>query len=703
MDRDGVGRGGKVVLVEWGDEVYGFGMTDEDGAFSMPMSDDGDMTAEEVTLVIRDPARGGDVVETIPLAEADGAERDGEHVVRVVLEATDPVSHGTVEHRGLSPDALAGDRADEGRFVRSLELPPHRPGEAFLRALGAEDGPMHEAADDPGGDTSVPAGFPIFAQFIDHEITLDLTSSLERRVDPNGLENFRTPRLDLDSLYGDGEEGSPFLYDQRREGKLLLADPDPDVLRETGVPTGPYDLQRNRQGRALSVDPRNDENQILSQMLVAFVRFHNHVVDYITSGPGADDEYDLVDDEDGDATAAEEMDVLERARRLVRYHYQWAIRHDFLPAVCDRSVLEDVEQHGRQYFLTGETPAIPIEFAVAAYRYGHSRIRNRYELNDRSGVLRLFPDMHPGTDGDGVAMDDNLRGFDYASPDRAVDWERFFEYGDAPTQRARAVDPFLSDSLFTLPFINRDGVTSLATRNLLRGRALGLPSGQALAEAMGYEPIPNDALPTADGTFAELLREHGRGAETEAPAWYYILAEAQVQADGERLGAVGSRIVAEVFHGLLHLDETSVVTAAPDDWTPVLPGAEGTGEGYGLADIFAFASRPAPDGLTIADVEPTGTERVTLAQTGNGTVDIGDYSVEFGDGERARIGNATDERSVTLAPGERLDVYPGEGTGSASEVYLGVRGGRPVLADAGDTVTVRTGTGELSDTVTYGD
>ena len=63
-----------------------------------------------------------------------------------------------------------------------------------------------------GNNPRIPAGFTYLGQFVDHDITLDLTSFGEKESDPTAVENFRTPALDLDSIYGLGPDGSRQLY-----------------------------------------------------------------------------------------------------------------------------------------------------------------------------------------------------------------------------------------------------------------------------------------------------------------------------------------------------------------------------------------------------------------------------------------------------------------------------------------------------------
>src|SRR5206468_11088719 len=148
------------------------------------------------------------------------------------------------------------------------------------------------------------AGFTFIGQFIDHDITLDTTPLNLQQEDPDATVNFRTPRYDLDSLYGRGPGSDPQFYETADPAKLALA---------TNV-NGVLDVQRDPiTGRAIIPDRRNDENLIISQLHKAFIQFHNRIVDYARA-QGIRPEW-----------------VFETARRLTRWHYQWAVIHDFLP------------------------------------------------------------------------------------------------------------------------------------------------------------------------------------------------------------------------------------------------------------------------------------------------------------------------------------------------------------------------------------
>ena len=210
-----------------------------------------------------------------------------------------------------------------GRFGRMFRtLSPFEPDNGDLERLAqmmVEEERPPEGGWQPGrveerDNPEIPAGFTYLGQFVDHDITFDPVSNLDRQNDPDGLENFRTPRYDLDSVYGRGPNNDPFLYDQERPSKLLVG-----TNRN-----GELDLPRNSQGRALIGDPRNDENILLSQLHLLFIRFHNAVVDHVAQ------------------TGLEGDDLFFEAQRIVRLHYQWIVVHDFGRRLVGQEVLDDI-------------------------------------------------------------------------------------------------------------------------------------------------------------------------------------------------------------------------------------------------------------------------------------------------------------------------------------------------------------------------
>jgi len=434
--------------------------------------------------------------------------------------------------------------ADSGKYGRMFAtLPALAADEEYLLKLGREGslmdvdaayGNRQENTDNP----RIAAGFPILGQFIAHDITAD-RSLLLHHARLEELRNFRTPRLDLECLYGAGPSGDPHLYDMEDFDKFLIGVNDIGALD---------DLPRNRQGRALVGDPRNDVHLIISQLHLAFLKFHNRVVDWLRD------------------QGLPASDVFNEARKLVRWHYQWIVAHEFLPLSVGDALMDDLLTNGTHYYAYDESPFIPVEFADAAYRFGHSQIRSRYVLN-KSGVSgNVFPDC---------------AGTCPVKHERVLDWSYFFEIpGQQAPQASKKIDTSLAHSLMHLPdsVVGKTTVPeqhSLAYRDLERGLALDFPSGEAIARAIGVEPL------TGDEVGLNKLGHHG-----ETPLFYYILREAEVRNGGKHLGNVGGRIVAEVLLGLLDGDPTSYRNAATE-WTPALPGAR-RGD-FKVADLLKFA------------------------------------------------------------------------------------------------------------------
>lgn len=455
---------------------------------------------------------------------------------------------------------------DQGKFGRLFPtLPPFSSDNPSIREslleLGKPGGLMDAGDSPPPADPLTPnpnnrdnpamtAGFTFLGQFLDHDLTFDPTSSLERQVDPESIQNFRTPMFELDNVYGAGRAASPLLYDQNAPGanKMLI-----DAA-------APKDLPRNSQNTAIIGDPRNDENLIVSQLHLAMLKFHNAVVDHVMAG--------------GITNPNEAFD---EAQRLVRWHYQWIILHEFLPTTVGQALVSDILKKGRKFYNWRNAPFIPVEFSVAAYRFGHSQVRPGYIANFAGDNGQPFKKhiFNAALD-HSVADPDDLSGGKRA-PRRFIDWPTFFDLGDGRSKPNKRIDTKLSSPLFQLPFIapNMPGnPQSLAQRNLLRHLTFSLPSGQRVSKAMGITPLTPD----------ELSELKPFNLDTRTPLWYYILKEAEVKKDGKTLGPVGGRIVAEVFLGVLQGDSMSFLRQDPD-WTPTL----GSSHDFKMTDLLRFA------------------------------------------------------------------------------------------------------------------
>jgi hypothetical protein len=413
------------------------------------------------------------------------------------------------------------------------------------------------------------AGSTFVGQFIDHDITFDQTSTLGVPQNPLVSPNTRSPALDLDSVFGGGPGVRPDLY---------VANPDGSVGPQLKIGSGGMheDVPRaaNADGTysALLGDPRNDETVMIAGLHCAHILFYNRVLDQLG-------ELNL-----SPFPSAHNSDRTNRyvrfliAREITLWHYQWLLVNEHLPQIAGQSVVNDVLRRGNRFYNPPAGDAfMPIEFGAAAYRFGHSMVRPSYRANFTSGAGDsanpgdnpffglVFDQDQPAFSGPITSDRDDLLG-GYPAPRRYIGWQTFFDFGDGQVKNNKRIDTTISSVLFTLPLPaiaphTQTSPTVLPQRNLLRQLTWGLPSGQAVARAMGAPALGASDLGDIAGVYAPFARS--------TPLWYYILAEAKAITDGITLGPVGGRIVTETLIGLLRADPTSYLSIYPR-FTPFL-------------------------------------------------------------------------------------------------------------------------------------
>lgn len=523
------------------------------------------------------------------------------------------LKHSTPHGRGvrglnLSRSSLLFSGAF-GRLFRAL--PPAEFGDndqetlANLKSLGkamvaTEDKPK----DGPDAEESgIPSLYTYLGQFVDHDITFDPASSLQQQNDPDGLVDYRTPRFDLDNVYGRGPDDQPYLYDFSSgpgRAKFLLGQP---LTGGGTLNSKAKDVPRNdsQPARAIIGDPRNDENALVSQLQGLFLQFHNRLID--------EKKLNFVD-----------------AQRTLRYHYQWMLINDFLVKLVNKQTLHQVFPHlvahssiadnppELKYYHARDEAFMPLEFSVAAYRFGHSMVRPGYRLNDGT-LLPIFGEEGPPD------RPNSLRGFMAPKSDWALDWARFIDIEERPNgvllndngklsdgkdpssqqitenkqrlQLAYRIDTSIVFPLGDLPPDVADLIIpSLAERNLVRGWRLRLPSGQSVAKAMGEKIInPIHIGKFQDTPEVQSIDKINLRFKDNCPLWVYCLAETEHETvighsgvKSKLLGPVGGRIVAETFAGLLKYDSYSFFNQDPN-WKPTI----GDGKDFGLKDFVNYA------------------------------------------------------------------------------------------------------------------
>lgn len=517
--------------------------------------------------------------------------------------------HGWIpvdDPRTLTPSGL------QSPFGRLFEAADHSYSSMAISHLAGAGGPIEKAGQAVAVDKlpakpTNPAGFTFLGQFIDHDLTEFRVLSENDRIIPSNpvigqrqrvLEdgaptctNGRIGSLDLDSVYGLLGKAQPDLYDS---SGLFLLDSDQDIRRDTTFQNG-----------RLIADPRNDENKLILQIHMLFQRLHNQ----LHAGKSGN--------------ASEKCpggSVFAETRRQVLLAYRRIVLHDYLPRIVQpphltavlgklaagetfyqamnrratRAFQKHLGESAAASAAGGPSPntvaggavpgteqdqliAMPVEFAHAVFRLGHSQLRAGYQLRPGLGV----PLFGVPTDLRGNSkLVDPAKNLDFR-----VDWSLFFDKpGQETAQHGEPLDANLPAPVFRLPppAIGEPPL-SLAERNIRRGVDFGLPSGQQAASYLtsvygGIPGVPaSDLFPESE--FRELFREVLAAEPAFAwatPLWYYMLRESGLYRDGPQLGAVGGLIVAETILGCLSAtDPAEFDLAAEAEATPATSAPSG--------------------------------------------------------------------------------------------------------------------------------
>jgi hypothetical protein len=413
----------------------------------------------------------------------------------------------------------------------------------------------------------VDSGYTYFGQLIAHDLTKDVSSVDDVwRKEPEELENLQTPKLDLSTLYGGGPEVSGELYE------------DDGLRLKVGTSSNngsSFDICAGRNGDRVLADDRNAENLVLRQMTAVFARLHNFAVEQLRP------------------VIADSKALYERARLQTQWQYQWLVCRDYLPTLLDPVVYKQIFAQGRST-ISWNVFSVPIEFSAAAMRFGHAMVRPNYLFS--FGQERRLPQILSGTSDHGP-LEEKLR----------INWGFFFQgAGEGRAVTSRPIDTRLASPFQVLPddLIGVVPITcphyriaknpaELPVRTLLRGAALRLTSGQEAARAFG-ERVLNEAELTQNFSGKEtgqgqILRETGLARET--PLWYYILKESEVRHNGNRVGPIGSHIIAETLYAALRSDPGSFINrTSTDRFPPAWRFPKGQIRAYGLSEFFRMAA-----------------------------------------------------------------------------------------------------------------
>jgi Animal haem peroxidase len=392
--------------------------------------------------------------------------------------------------------------------------------------------------DPTGGPESpnLPVAFTFVGQFVDHDLTMNAVNLFE--VQTGDIPDSASPLIDLDSVYGPRSTLDSVTPEQLfdRDGRFRLKDH-----------VSYHDLERDAMGNAYISDKRNDENQMVLQVHLLVMRTHNTFIDRGLS---------LMD-----------------AYKETLFNWQSVLLCDYLPQILDQEVYKDqrvqieIEQPKFGNFrykpyrdLTNDRyiARMPHEFGIG-FRFGHSQLRSKYQLQHGGPVFDLFNNALTSAGGPKVNEFADLRGSQVLAPERVIDWD-FFAGGDF---KSNAIDTKVTPVVADLPesAIPDDikYIGNLAHRNLIRSRQVGLCAGEDLAAFYEYG---RDHLPISVIEPDPAARDlYYQGNDFRTPLWYYLLVEAQdaETATESRLGKVGSHLVGEVILGAIKWAPESVL------------------------------------------------------------------------------------------------------------------------------------------------
>ena len=437
---------------------------------------------------------------------------------------------------------------------------------------------MHNSPKRSEKTGKMPAGYTYLGQFIDHDITF--LSSNDRN--PTGQLPSRdpfnkiTPALDLSCVYGNGFTDMSIPVN-RETGEMELA----PVQKDNGLVLVDKlaDLPRDSRKKALIGDSRNDENLIVAQLHVAFLRFHNELVEQL---------------EDIRATGQEKYNA---ARECAIEVYTRVVKQDFLERLLDKKVFQHYfSGEGRlpNHWWLKDEASIPLEFSGAAYRFGHSLVRDIYIINRYHGSPNLATvDRLMRMTGHGA-----LAGYDHLPDSHVVDWEEFFDLdltaGKKPTE-AMGIRPRVKVEIPNMDWPSN----RLAIRNLLRGRELGLPSAQEMIQQLSsvlpadlnvlLSPLPKSDILTALNELTGFV--NAEQLATHTPLWYYVLLESSLrkQHSRKKLGVLGSVIVAETFANIINYKPQPSQSGQQDKLNRVLKRA--TYHIQNMSDLIRFVPK----------------------------------------------------------------------------------------------------------------
>ncbi len=438
----------------------------------------------------------------------------------------------TAAHFGPSATEFAG-----------LADPTGPGGRALLERIAARIGATRR----PGARSDIPAGATYLAQFAVHD--LDFRARMPGLPAPGGEQL----RLDLGLIYGDGPRHDAFCYQVPAEPGLprhllrigrtrpTTSSPAWGAARDLPRVACPhFDAEPVEvKSEVLVPNSFSDSNALIAQMQTLWALAHNA----IAQGLG----------EQADPARAFAL-----ASGINRRIYHAVLRHDLLGNWLMPRLRNRYASAAPKRLWNAPMLATPPEFMAGVARLGHGMVREIYSLNDNVPVMGLRNIIrHTST---GRPHDMPL------TEDWLVDFARFFKIGASVPQRARALGPHVARP-FATGAVGGAG-SSAAAESLVLRDLCACTSGGVRSVASLIDAARSIDTRVFDGCFAqdetiwgEVLRAWLAGAglseeETQRlaadpPLTLFLMLEAEADADGRCLGALGSVLMGETFAAAL--------------------------------------------------------------------------------------------------------------------------------------------------------
>jgi Animal haem peroxidase len=477
-----------------------------------------------------------------------------------------------------------GDPAPHERFLVDGE-DPRSSATAFatlrrrLRGLALLMGQRPaEAPDNP----DLPAGYTYTLQFLAHDLVMSSLPLWAAHGGGPAVENLRGRMLRLDTLYGPGPTGCPFPYapDDPQDfsrSRFRLSPAGPFSPKASCGPGEYRDIGRAKvQGtsggmgghaEALVADSRNDQHSLISQATTLFQMLHNALVE-MQPAPSTRFMGERIRGHNLRFAAARE------ATTLIWRHL---IRTDILPRILHPAVRALYAGPAPALLEPGAPSGVTLEFSHGAFRFGHAMARDSYHFGEAEEPLAL-----------GATLRQSSARSPELMPLRRIwiaQWSRFFPLpGQQRPNLSKRIGPqfsgnFVTDGLFD-PIESGDP-WGLAYRDLLSASLAGLRSLDSLAAEVlrrrrwlaAASPMLADRAARQQALIGWLgcrpkLSRLGANdiaaLAVDPPLPFYVMFEAEQEADGRHLGVLGSLIVAETLHGALARDPLPTAVGGGD-------------------------------------------------------------------------------------------------------------------------------------------